>query len=181
MTHLLSLGFTKMIDVAELNEDILDDESSSGSTCKFIDLENGWGLKCFSNDYYDNYRRAYITQKFMAKHGEAPKVGESIIIGNYYCYVTEVITPMADYGYDNDHSVDIDRFDDEDEEYFDMCDANTRFRKLFGFDYVDSHSGNYGYLDCGKCVILDFDMCDRECKHIIHAEGEPVGLLWQEI
>lgn len=147
------------------------DASSSGSECSFVDFGNGWGLKCYRN--YGSYFRAYVVQQAAAKAGIAPQVGESHKIAGHYCYITQVIEPMCEYGYDNDHCVQ----DPECGQIYDsMTEANDEFYQEFGHVYYDEHWGNYGYMD-GECVIIDFDGC-FETATKIKDSGRPIeGLL----
>ena len=172
-----------MIVASEISESVLDDETSSGSTCKFIDLENGYGLKCYKECYYKNYETAYTVQKYMAERNAAPKVGESIKIGDYYCYVTEVIEVMSEYGHDNDYAENKEDLDDDDSRYQDMQEAEDLFAESneWGYDYLDDHTGNYGYLANGTCVVIDFDICMSLYHDIIKCYGYPDGLLRRDV
>lgn len=141
-------------------ETLLDEghESSSGSTCTFIDLENGWGLKCYYQHDENCRDCAYMCQKEAHKHGFAPAVGESFELGNWYCYVTEVVETVVAYAPDNEYDDDA-FFDGSDTEaYFDAKEELIRnLSDKMNCIYTDDHLGNFGYNANGDLVVIDWD------------------------
>lgn len=172
-----------MIVEQELVENTLSngEDSATGSTCRFIDLQNGWGIKCYDKEDYNNYATSFTVQKYMADKGCAPQVGESFQIGEYFCFVTEVVEPLTPYGFENDNSIDMDYDDDEENADIisDMENACDCFEKSneWGLDYLDSHSANFGHTTDGKTVIIDFDTCERLRDNIVKEHGNPEGLI----
>ena len=153
------------------NQDI----SSSASECKFLDFENGWGLKCY--DSYDSYRTAFIAQKFAAKCGKAPLVGETMVVAGHYCYVTEVLDVVSEYRDDCAHP-DIEDLDCDVQEDCDEAiqEFNSHFEDVFadhGARYFrDRHAGNFGYNSSGKCLIIDFDTCWSLARKVEERDGD---------
>lgn len=151
----------------------LDEIDSSGEMCSFIDLKNGWGVKC----YYDNegIEPSYTVQKYLAEHGLAPQVGQRFNIIDYNgdewgCYITEVAATIVPYGLCNSHAFNpnpdgYDYSDDWDYEYTDLFRDERDvyldyFWRVTGFDYIDDHAGNFGHVD-NKLVAIDFDTCEN--------------------
>lgn len=141
-----------------------EEESSSGESCKFIDLENGWGIKCFYTQ--DDCDVSYLCQKEMAKHDLAPRVGKKFnLIDNngdgWYCHMTEVAETIAGYGHENSQAA----FCDEDPEMLyrdERDDYLDEYEKCNGYSYMDDHAGNYGFIYRNgkeKLVAIDFNLC----------------------
>lgn len=140
-----------------------EEESSSGESCKFIDLENGWGIKCFYCE--DDCDVSYLCQKEAAKHDLAPRVGKKFNLidhdGNgWYCHMTEVAETLCGYGYENSHAEYCedaeDLYRDERDEYLEKLDDAT------GEYYFDDHVGNFGFICRNgkfKLVAIDFNLC----------------------
>lgn len=150
--------------VAQKLSDGYDDEfDSSGSDCMFIDMQNGWGIKC----YWDKEARAvsYLCQKYAASLGFAPEVGKQFTVvdpcdGNeYFCHLTEVVETIVEYGIDNDHCMDDDEYEDP-PFYEERLDWIYEFEEVTEFDYADNHAGNFGFKN-GKLVCIDWDKCCR--------------------
>ena len=165
-------------ELTEQTAEILtfDEISSSGEACSFIDLENGWGLKC----YYDNKDDrdcSYTCQKYLANHELAPQVGKKFELidhngDTWFCFVTQVAKTLVDYGICNSHAfcedTDLDSEDYRADEYDAMYCRNERdewiheVKSLTGFYYADDHAGNWGWIETSKgrrLVSIDFNMC----------------------
>jgi hypothetical protein len=139
-----------------------DDITSSGSECMFINLDGKIGAKC----YWDKRQRDvnYTCQKFASSYDLAPKaffkfkIVDPVDSYEYYCHLTEVVEPMASWGYDNDFA-ESDEFEDapyyeERMEWIDKLYAVTNKK----FEYADFHTGNFGFFR-GDVVCIDFDTC----------------------
>ncbi len=157
-----------------------DHISSSGEACSFIDLDNGWGLKCY---YSDKRSRdtSYTCQKYLASHDLAPQVGKKFNLFDHngdawYCFVTEVAETLVGYGYNNSHAFceDDDWNGRDDEDPDDLCEHYSMFcrderdewisevYRLTDYCYVDDHAGNWGWIirdNERKLVCIDFDTC----------------------
>lgn len=168
-----------------------DEISSSGEACSFIDLGNGWGLKC----YYDNKHArdtSYICQKYLASHGLAPYVGKKFELvdhdgDSWFCFMTEVAETLVGYGICNSHAFceddDLNSRDDSDpddlnEHYSMFCreernDWIQEVYELTDYYYADDHAGNWGWITRGldrKLVAIDFDVCHVLEKKIKRGE-----------
>ena len=130
-----------------------------GTSCDFIDLKNGFGLKIYRSRKIRN--RHYLGAIWAANLGFGPKTGIRVKIGNKYGYITEVIEPLIPYSTEH---VGGDNFE---KEYLPLCDivekaTNVRL-------YCDAHDGNFGRAKCGKILWLDSgDRCNWENrkKHV---------------
>lgn len=154
-----------------------NEPSSSGEACSFIDMENGWGLKCYYDD--KNIRdMCYDIQKYLASIDMAPQVGKKFQLDDYngdswYCFVTETAETLVGYGINNSHvyceDADMDEDDyDEDKHNALYCRAErdewiAEIKKLTDYLYIDDHAGNFGWIvtKAGdrKLVAIDFDTC----------------------
>jgi hypothetical protein len=156
-----------MINETEIAEILtFEEESSSGECCKFIDLENGWGIKCFEDE--KGCEVSYTCQKFAAESNLAPKVGKKFNLidhngDGWYCHMTEVADTICGYGYQNsqaeygpDGEDPEDLFRDERDDYL------VEFDDKLGYYYHDDHAGNYGFIERDgkrKLVAIDFNLC----------------------
>lgn len=144
-----------------------EDSSSRGGHCYFYDLGNSWGIKayykicgCDGGQYYRDI--GWRCQKEAAEHGLAPEVGIKFQIGNWYCYVTEVVEPYIPYdlareeqqsqlGLSKVHDIcHSDKYIELESQFFDMCE-----RKL-GHEYHDAWAGQFGWKN-GEFVCIDWD------------------------
>lgn len=160
----------------EIARNLAEEEvSSSGESCSFIDLENGWGIKCFYDR--ENCNISHYCQNYLSKHELAPKAGNKFVIEDWdgckwHCYLTEVAETIVGYGNSNAHAFAED--DDEEEEQF-MLFRDERDAWLFDFEeltktiYYDDHVGNWGFIKIGekrKLVVIDFDLCRTTYKKL---------------
>lgn len=145
-----------------------EEESSSGECCKFIDLENGWGIKCFDYDVYCDV--SYVCQKEAAKHNLAPKVGKRFELidhngDGWFCHLTETAECIAGYGYCNSQTEYFEQYEGEDAADYlrdERDDMLNQFRDVTGEDYRDDHIGNWGWIYRKEKPILvpiDFNLC----------------------
>ena len=160
-----------MINEDEIAEILtFEEESSSGESCKFIDLGNGWGIKCF--DCSDGCEYSYVTQKEAAKHDLAPNVGKRFELTDHngdgwFCHMTEVADCIAGYGFHNSQAEYFNELGEgEPEDYLrdERNDNLLRFYDVTGTDYLDDHVGNWGWITRGDKRILvpiDFNLCYR--------------------
>ena len=171
----------KVAEILTLNE-----ISSSGESCSFIDLENGWGLKCY--DCKSSRDVSYICQKYLAGKGLAPKIGKKFELTDHdgyswWCFVTEVADTLVEYGIDNKHCFDEDADEHEMDlaEHYELYACNDRddwiheVMELTGYYYTDDHAGNWGYVvanDKYRLVCIDFDTCVALAKKIKSGELE---------
>lgn len=165
-----------------------EEHSSSGQCCNFIDLENGWGLKCYQEK--ENRDRSYVCQEFLSQYELAPKVGKSFELFDHngdawYCHVTEVVEPLVEYGFNNDQAyeeelAELDETSDFDEDEFrarycrdERDEWINEVHRQFGVYYVDDHCGNFGFMQTEngkKLVAIDFDIFYRLYKKILSGE-----------
>lgn len=151
-----------------------DDISSSGDACSFIDLGNGFGLKCYFDDKHAR-DTSYTCQEYLAGKNLAPNVGKkfSLVDHNgdaWYCFVTEVAETLVEYGIDNEQAYE----EDADEIYMDLQEHYELYAReerddwihevheLTGYYYMDDHAGNWGWIVRDgerKLVCIDFDTC----------------------
>ncbi len=130
--------------------------SPFGVSCKFIKLDDMWGIKVYRNkEIRDN---AVMRQTKMYGLGYAPAIGASFDIGDdKFCYITEVAIPIVDYTPENaDKFVIMCRMAEE--EYPGIREEVSKLVKNMrknDYDYFDDHYGNFGWLN-GKLVCIDF-------------------------
>jgi len=154
----------------------LDDIDSSGQECSFIDMKNGWGIKCYNDKGQADTN--YICQKYVASLGMAPKVGKRFTITDpvygdkYYCHLTEVVELCAPYGIKNRFAEEEEYEDEEFEDpvsvapyYDERMEWVQNFYDKTGYEYWDTHTGNFGFLR-GILVCIDFDNCHDLAKEI---------------
>jgi hypothetical protein len=145
----------------------LEDESSSGESCKFIDLENGWGIKCFFCKH--DCEVSYLTQKEAAKYDLAPHVGKKFELTDHngdgwYCHLTETADAVVGYGYQNSQVEYFDEYDEPPQYYLrdERDDYCCEFYDVLDTPYMDDHLGNFGWIrrnDKLKLVAIDFNLC----------------------
>lgn len=144
-----------------------EEEDSSGNDCRFIDMKNGWGIKC----YEENVRRniSFTCQKEAAKLDFAPIAGKKFslidqLMGDkWFCFVTEVVKPIAGYGMDNQHAFRPKLMYEERQEFCENFWVKT------GIEYEDDCAGNFGLKD-KKLVAIDWDKCYNWYTHLTGKE-----------
>lgn len=151
-------------DIAEILT--FEEESSSGEACKFVDLENGWGIKCFYSS--DDCEVSYVTQKEAAQFHLAPNVGKRFELvdhngDGWYCHMTEVAETLCGYGLRNAHTYKDSEGNDV-ETFFrnERDDYCLEFEETFDCAYRDDHVGNFGFIERNgrkKLVAIDFNLC----------------------
>lgn len=142
---------------------------SEGAMCKFVSMDNGWGLKLYWSKA--TAEATYKLQKHAAFFGLAPAIGPHIFKFNslgkyYYGYYTEQATHdvfdayKAIYGEDwFDHKWPKDvRTNNLD---FDSIGLPNLSNKLLdiGIKPEDLHCGNCAWLPNGTFVCIDFSNC----------------------
>ncbi len=154
----------KVIQFIKKNNNVVS-RSPYGVQCRFIKLNDKWGVKVFHRKDTRDY--AYDNQKAAAKYKLGPQIGQKFdlpitLSEDYdgYCYITEVAKILIKYRYDYDRW--------EDHKYTKLWDEITekyknrintlcmKLQKKINWDFeTDSHIGNVGLLN-GKLVCIDF-------------------------
>ncbi len=140
--------------------------SPRGVSCKFVKLDNKWGVKIYTSD--DERDLAVSQQKIMNEKGFAPAVSTVFNVGvDMSCYITELAKPLVE---------PIDRkYRDDDSDWNlwrDRCaefnsknpNIEAQIRNLCedmakavnGYSNHDRHLGNFGYMEDGRLVCIDF-------------------------
>lgn len=139
-----------------------DKPSPRGISCKFIKFNDNWGIKVYSHE--DERNHALNNQKKMSIWGLAPKTGIAFTIeGKYkptYCYVTEVVKPIAEA--DDHYRIYYDsiaeRIDRENPEIRKNVELLCVNMEIAGYIMDDRHYANFGFTTDGKIVCIDFGM-----------------------
>lgn len=147
------------------------DSSPSGIACTFFKINGQWGIKTYKSKVTRN--KCYDTQKMIAEHGFAPKVGESFEFNvgaeTLYCYVTEVaesLYPPNYYELRTKYMANKQTRKESDEYYTlqaevwdkyrdQIIDTNDCMEVATGWKNLDKHCGNWGLLR-GNLVCIDF-------------------------
>ena len=151
-------------EVLETVQDKLGSDSQSGCQAYFVKLNEKWGVKLFS----DKIERdtAYSRQKSAADVGMAPKVLNELEIpvntsplyypkeSQYwgFGYITEIVRTVPDEVLKNSSA----RYQWDKETRFDREKYVDELFKKIGWFFTDNHPGNWGYMDDGKLVCIDF-------------------------
>jgi hypothetical protein len=128
----------------------------TGAACNFVPLDDEWGIKAYRSERCRD--TAYYNQCRFYEVDEAPRVGDTFEIGDWFCYATEVVVPLINeeelaslYDEDEEPLCDYDDYAD------DIRETKERLHEK-GLYYYDDHEGNFGWLN-GRLVVLDFDAC----------------------
>jgi hypothetical protein len=151
------------MDISTIQETVIREFSLSpnGCQCKFIKLDNKWGLKLFTSPRKRD--EVCENQKKCHKVGYAPEVGECVDLPSgpirfgYITEIAEIIFDEKDYQGDDTDWTEVD--DWYSENYDELKQTKKEIEKLTGWNFVDDHAFNWGILN-GKIIPIDFGVLD---------------------
>jgi hypothetical protein len=144
-------------------EDKTIEGSPCGAACKFVLLNEEWGIKLYNIGYIRD--ECYEWQKKAAEHGLGPQVGQIVNLppgkGSFiYGYITQVAETLCDPWLNNNAKSSAfwaRRRAKEIEIADEMAELRLDLMNLINFNFVDDHVGNVGRIN-GKLVCIDFEL-----------------------
>lgn len=140
---------------------------SRGLDCKFVAIDDKWGLKCYKNKYARDL--CYDRQKHLAENEHAPPVGEKLDIMapsskvvEFYCYTTRVASVFGDYSLYKVYNRRVNPNDDLAGLFNAIQDFREEiqdFEEYEEYDVEDLHHHNLGFYSFtegeSKIVVID--------------------------
>lgn len=138
-----------VIDECVVENLILSEDYSKGSSCTFVRLDPFKGLKLYRSE--DDRDNAYENHEAVFNAtSRAPEIFDKIEVAGYWGYVTQVAETLCDV--DN-----CEEMYDAEQKYSSEIEECLQELREAGFYYSDDHGGNFGFID-GHLVIIDFDI-----------------------
>jgi len=139
------------MNLPENIKDQIEDSIQSGVCCKFVRIDDNWGIKAFLNE--DDRDRSQNNQLEYAEYGLAPPCEcNRFEVGPYYCFVTRVAEILACPSVYRKERDEWDKIGKKNQKYIDNWQTMANDAGLP--EVFDDHVGNFGWYE-GDFVLID--------------------------
>lgn len=145
------------MQISEIVSAVKSNKSSDGAFCKFVKLDERWGIKLYLDK--DDRDEIFERQEEAARYGLGPEVGDCLDISQLdlpFGYITEIIEPAfdpKDFNYVHEEDAAEKKFIDEN--YDEIREVHQKLHQKLRWSFMDDHLFNWGYKN-GKLMPLDF-------------------------